>query len=191
MKKSILILLVTTFDRILLRLVNFKTMKSIKLLFVILITSFLGFSQTQNSYRIMDWQLKDKEINISEAKKEGFAISFRNSDTFTCPYEVDFKKMRVAWNEDIGNNDEKLYYFFNFEEKTVSVYNDYGDKNFYDIKRIRRKRDEVRIKINSNKEKVLISVNLKNGEFKEVIYDKNKNISYITVHGKVYLYPRN
>ena len=189
MKKSILILLVTTFDRILLRLVNFKTMKSIKLLFVILITSFLGFSQTQNIYRKMDWQLKDKEINISEAKKEGFAISFRNSNTFTCPYEVDFKKMRVVWSENIGNNDEKLYYFFNFEEKTVSVYNDYGDKHFYDIKRIRRKRDEVRIKIYSNKEKVLISVNLKNGEFKEVIY--NKNISHITVHGKVYLYPRN
>lgn len=173
------------------RLVNFKTMKSIKLLFVILITSFLGFSQTQNNYRKMDWQLKDKKINISEAKKEGFAISFRNSDTFSCPYEVDFKKMRVVWREDNGNNDEKLYYFFNFEEKTVSVYNDYGDKHFYDIKRIRRKRDEVRIKINSNKEKVLISVNLKNGEFKEVIYNKNKNISHITVHGKVYLYPRN
>ena len=191
MKKSILILLVTTFDRILLRLVNFKTMKSIKLLFVILITSFLGFSQTQNNYRKMDWQLKDKKINISEAKKEGFAISFRNSDTFSCPYKVDFRKMRVIWREDNGNNDEKLYYFFNFEEKTVSVYNDYGDKHFYDIKRIRRKGDEVRIKINSNKEKVLISVNLKNGEFKEVIYNKNKNISHITVHGKVYLYPRN
>ena len=139
----------------------------------------------------MDWQLKDKKINISEAKKEGFAISFRNSDSDTCPYKVNFKKMGVFWREDISNNDEKLYYFFNFEEKTVSVYNDYGAKHFYDVKRIRRKRGEVRIKINSNKEKVLISVNLKNGEFKEVIYDKNKNISYITQHGKVYLYPKN
>ena len=79
-------------------------MKSIKLLFVILITSFLGFSQTQNIYRKMDWQLKDKKINISEAKKEGFAISFRNSDTFACPYKVDFRKMRVNCREDNGNN---------------------------------------------------------------------------------------
>ena len=158
------------------------------LIIVVLVYSSLN---AQNNYRKMDWQLKDKKINISEAKKEGFAISFRNSDSDTCPYKVNFKKMGVFWREDISNNDEKLYYFFNFEEKTVSVYNDYGDKHFYDIKRIRRKRGEVRIKINSNKEKVLISVNLKNGEFKEVIYDKNKNISYITQHGKVYLYPKN
>jgi hypothetical protein len=158
------------------------------LIIVVLVYSSLN---AQNNYRKMDWQLKDKKINISEAKKEGFAISFRNSDTDTCPYKVNFKKMGVFWREDISNNDEKLYYFFNFEEKTVSVYNDYGAKHFYDVKRIRRKRDEVRIKINSNKEKVLISVNLKNGEFKEVIYDKNKNISYITQHGKVYLYPKN
>ena len=163
-----------------------------KNIFVLIIVVLVYSSvNAQNNYRKMDWQLKDKKINISEAKKEGFAISFRNSDTFSCPYKVDFKKMRVVWRKDNGNNDEKLYYFFNFEEKTVSVYNDYGDKHFYDIKRIRRKRDEVRIKINSNKEKVLISVNLKNGEFKEVIYDKNKNISYITQHGKVYLYPKN
>jgi hypothetical protein len=158
------------------------------LIIVVLVYSSLN---AQNNYRKMDWQLKDKKINISEAKKEGFAISFRNSDSDTCPYKVNFKKMGVFWREDISNNDEKLYYFFNFEEKTVSVYNDYGDKHFYDVKRIRRKRGEVRIKINSNKEKVLISVNLKNGEFKEVIYDKNKNISYITQHGKVYLYPKN
>lgn len=158
------------------------------LIIVVLVYSTLN---AQNNYRKMDWQLKDKKINISEAKKEGFAISFRNSDSDTCPYKVNFKKMGVFWREDISNNDEKLYYFFNFEEKTVSVYNDYGAKHFYDVKRIRRKRGEVRIKINSNKEKVLISVNLKNGEFKEVIYDKNKNISYITQHGKVYLYPKN
>lgn len=158
------------------------------LIIVVLVYSSLN---AQNNYRKMDWQLKDKKINISEAKKEGFAISFRNSDSDTCPYKVNFKKMGVFWREDISNNDEKLYYFFNFEEKTVSVYNDYGAKHFYDVKRIRRKRGEVRIKINSNKEKVLISVNLKNGEFKEVIYDKNKNISYITQHGKVYLYPKN
>jgi len=163
-----------------------------KNIFVLIIVVLVYSSvNAQNNYRKMDWQLKDKKINISEAKKEGFAISFRNSDSDTCPYKVNFKKMGVFWREDISNNDEKLYYFFNFEEKTVSVYNDYGAKHFYDVKRIRRKRDEVRIKINSNKEKVLISVNLKNGEFKEVIYNKNKNISYITQHGKVYLYPKN
>ena len=191
MKKSILILLVTTFDRILLRLVNFKTMKSIKLLFVILITSFLAFSQTQTIYGKMDWALIDKSINISDAKEEGFLMTFRNSDTSSCPYKVDFKKMEVFWREDISNNQEKLFYFFDFEKKTVSVYNIYGKKHFYQIKRIKRKKDEVIVKINSKDEKIFISVKLKGGVFKEVRYDKNKNISHITEHGKVYLYPRN
>ena len=43
----------------------------------------------------------------------------------------------------------------------------------------------------SKDEKIFISVKLKGGVFKEVRYDKNKNISHITEHGKVYLYPRN
>lgn len=163
-----------------------------KNIFVLIIIGLVYSSlNAQNTYRKMDWQLKDKKIDISVAKKEGFAISFRNSDTDTCPYKIDFRKMKVFWREDLSNNHEKLYYFFNLEEKTVSVYDVYGSKHFYDIKRIKRKRDEVRVKINSKKEKVLISVNLSNGEFKEVIYDKKEKISYFTEHGKVYLYPKN
>ena len=153
---------------------------------------FIFFSSSsQTIYDRMDWHLKDKKININDAKKEGFAISFRNSDTTSCPYNVDFKKMKVFWREDISNNQEKLFYFFDFDKKTVSVYNLYRKKYVYNIKRIRRKKDEVCIKINSNKEKVLISVNLTDGKFKEVKYDKIKNISFITEHGKVYMYPKN
>lgn len=153
---------------------------------------FIFFSSSsQTIYDRMDWHLKDKKININDAKKEGFAISFRNSDTHSCPYKVDFKRMKVFWNEDIGNNEEILFYFFDLEEKTVSVYNIYGKKHFYQIKRIKRKKDEVIVKINSKDEKIFISVKLYGGVFKEVKYDKNRNISHITQHGKVYMYPKN
>lgn len=164
-------------------------MKKIFVFYVFVLFSTLINAQT--IYDRMDWHLKDKKININDAKKEGFAISFRNSDTTSCPYKVDFKKMKVFWREDISNNREKLFYFFDLEEKTVSVYNIYDKKYFYQIKRIKRKKDEVIVKISSKDEKIFISVNLTDGKFKEVRYDKNKNISFITEHGKVYMYPKN
>jgi len=166
-------------------------MKSITLLFVILITSSLGFSQTQTIFDKMEWVLTDKSINISDAKEEGFLMTFSGANHYDCPYKIVYKNLSYSWVEEGGDLGQDLLYFFDFEKKKLTIYSPYKKLYSYRIKKNSFKNGTVNIKINNNSEKILISINLNTNQFKQVAYNKESKISSIIIHGQVRLQPKN
>lgn len=155
-----------------------------KLIIILLFLNSLGIF-SQNPFT------NEEKRNIKVYKKEGFIITFRNSNTKFCPYRAEFNKRDVYWSEVISNNSETLIYVFDFKEKTVSVSNLYNQKYFYKIKKLKIKKDNIVIEILNEDEIILILVKLKKGMFRELKYNTCENISQIIEHGEVNIYSKN
>jgi len=164
-------------------------MKTIFLFLVTITTIFNSLSQTKIPK--MDWALLDKKIIINNAKKEGFAISFRGPRTFDSPYKVNFKQLSNVWAEGVeGDLDIKLYYFIDFEKNNVSVYDSHRKLCRYDIVRNKIKGNLLKIKIKYANQKGFILINLSNGDFKQITYNKKTKLYSASSHESVYLYPK-
>jgi len=136
----------------------------------------------------MDWLLRDKKIVISEAKKNGFAISFRAANIFTVPGKIPLNRVKVIGDEELGDPERKLYYFFDLDKNTLSIYNSYRKLYGLTIKKVKIKKDVVIVKIKHKTENYVLWVDLATGDYKEVRYDKKNKVSTIQIHEAVFMY---
>jgi hypothetical protein len=163
-----------------------------KAIFGIILTLSISFiSLSQNKTTKMDWLLRDRKIELSDAKKEGFAISFRGPRTFDSPYKVNFKQLSNVWAEGVeGDLEVKLFYFIDFDRGTVSIYDYYRKLYKYEIKRKIVRGDNIKIKMKYRDEKSVIVINLVSGDFKQITYNKKTKIYTASSHESIYLYPK-
>lgn len=137
-----------------------------------------------------DWYLKDKAIDIELAKEEGFAISFRAANSIDLKGRKNIRKVDLIADQDLGDLQEKLFYYLDLKKKKVSVYT-YNEKLFsYSITRTKSHGNECWVKIKDGKDRIWIWVELDTHRFKQLRFYKVLNRSFLTVHDYVYLYPK-
>lgn len=163
-------------------------MKTIFLITVLFTTSFISLSQKITTK--MEWAIRDKMINVNDAKKEGFLMSFSGSENLMSTDKIKIGKIGKSEITDFGRYNESLFYFFNFETKKLTIYSP-NEKLFdYEIKRVVIKKNDVLIKIKTKREKFDILVDLVENKFYEVKYDRYRKISLIQFHNSIALYPK-
>lgn len=163
-------------------------MKTIFLITVLVTTSFITLSQKITTK--MEWALIDKMINVSEAKKEGFLVVFKGAENQMVNNRVKMGKFCNSEITNFGKFDRELYYFFNFQTKKLTIYSP-NEKLFdYEIKRVKRGKNDVTIKIKTKREIIEVSVDLVENKFYEVKYNRYKKASHIQFHNRVYLYSK-
>jgi len=163
-------------------------MKTIFLITVLFTTSFISLSQKITTK--MEWAIRDKMINVNDAKKEGFLMSFKGSENLMSTDKIKIGKIGKSEITDFGHYNESLYYFFNFETKKLTIYS--SDKKLfeYEIKRSIKKKNTVQVKIKTKREVININVDLVENKFYEVKYDRYRKISLIQFHNSINLYPK-
>lgn len=164
-------------------------MKKIIGLLSLVFLSFTCLSQSKSLK--MDWLLSDKKIVISEAKKHGFAVSFRAANIAVVPGKMSINKIDLEADEEQGDSDRKLYYFFDFDKDRLSIYTTYRKVYALQIKKVSTKGNVVKVKIKYRNERFVMLIDLSNGNYKEVRYDKKTKISTMQVHNSVYMYNKN
>ena len=138
----------------------------------------------------MEWAIRDKMINVNDAKKEGFLMSFSGSENQMSTDKIKIGKIGKSEITDFGRYNESLFYFFNFETKKLTIYSRTKKLFDYEIKRVIRKKNDILIKIKTKREKFDISVDLVENKFYEVKYDRYRKISLIQFHNSIELYPK-
>lgn len=157
---------------------------------LIFLTLLFASQSTLMAQKNADWNLRDKAIDIEQAKEEGFAISFRAANSIDLKGRKNIRKVDLIADQDLGDLQEKLFYYVDLKKKKVSVYT-YNEKLFsYSITRTKSHGNEFWVKIKDGKDRVWISVELDTHRFKQLRYYKGLNLSVLTVHDYVYLYPK-
>ena len=156
----------------------------------IVLVQLMTVSFAQKITTKMEWAIRDKMINLNDAKKEGFLMSFSGSENLMSTDKIKIGKIGKSEITDFGRYNESLFYFFNFETKKLTIYSP-NEKLFdYEIKRVIRKKNDILIKIKTKREKFDILVDLVENKFYEVKYDRYRKISLIQFHNSIALYPK-
>jgi len=165
-------------------------MKIRNLTLSIVIVHLMTISFAQKITTKMEWAIRDKMINLNVAKKEGFLVTFRGSENQMSPDRIKIGKIGNSEITEFGKYNESLYYFLNFQTKKLTIYSP-NEKLFeYEIKRIKRGKNDVTVKIKTKREIIEISVGLEDNKFYEVKYDWYRKISLIQYHNRISLYPK-
>jgi hypothetical protein len=165
-------------------------MKIRNLTLSIVIVQLMTVSFAQKIRTKMEWAIRDKMINVNDAKKEGFLMSFSGSENQMSTDKIKIGKIGKSEITDFGRYNESLFYFFNFETKKLTIYSRTKKLFDYEIKRVIRKKNDILIKIKTKREKFDISVDLVENKFYEVKYDRYRKISLIQFHNSIELYPK-
>jgi hypothetical protein len=165
-------------------------MKIRNLTLSIVIVQLMTVSFAQKIRTKMEWAIRDKMINVNDAKKEGFLMSFSGSENQMSTDKIKIGKIGKSEITDFGRYNESLFYFFNFETKKLTIYSRTKKLFDYEIKRVIRKKNDILIKIKTKREKFDMSVDLVENKFYEVKYDRYRKISLIQFHNSIELYPK-
>jgi hypothetical protein len=160
-------------------------MKIRNLTLSIVIVQLMTVSFAQKIRTKMEWAIRDKMINVNDAKKEGFLMSFSGSENQMSTDKIKIGKIGKSEITDFGRYNESLFYFFNFETKKLTIYSRTKKLFDYEIKRVIRKKNDILIKIKTKREKFDISVDLVENKFYEVKYDRYRKISLIQFHNSI------
>jgi len=165
-------------------------MKIRNLTLSIVIVHLMTISFAQKITTKMEWAIRDKMINVSEAKKNGFLVTFRGAENMMANDKVKIGKIGNSEITEFGKYNESLYYFFNFQTKKLTIYSPNKKLFEYEIKRLKRGKNDVTVKVKTKREIIEISVGLEDNKFYEVKYDRYRKISLIQFHNRISLYPK-
>jgi hypothetical protein len=82
--------------------------------------TFVSYSQKKS---LFEWPIADETIDINEAKKEGFAMSFSQPSYYVYKEKVNIKKSLCGLDMymNSGETNDQFFYFFDIENKKITV----------------------------------------------------------------------
>jgi hypothetical protein len=151
--------------------------------------TFLGYSQKKS---LFEWPIVDEVININVAKKEGFALSFRQPSYYVYKEKVNIKKSLCGLDMhlNLGETNYHFYYFFDIKNKKITVVQNRNHTYKYNFSKVNIKNNVLVFKIKEDDKSINIYVDLNNNIFKFSEYNKTLKMSDVSVCGDVAFYPK-
>ena len=164
-------------------------MKYVLILFYSLSLAFVSYSQKKS---LFEWPIVDETIDIDEAKKQGFAMSFSQPSYYGYKGKVNIKKslcgLHMYMNS--GTTNYQFFYFFDIENKKITLVQNWNMVYTYNFSKVSIKNNVLVFKIKEDDKSVSIFVDLNNHIFKYTEYFEAINMSDVSVCGDVYFYPK-
>jgi hypothetical protein len=151
--------------------------------------TFVSYSQKKS---LFEWPIADETIDINEAKKEGFAMSFSQPSYYVYKEKVNIKKSLCGLDMYInsGTTNDQYYYFFNIKNKKITVVQNRNMVYAFNFAKVSVKNNILIFKIKEDDKSISIYVDLNNHIFKYTEYFEAINMSDVSVCGDVYFYPK-
>jgi hypothetical protein len=163
-------------------------MKTILILLSTLTLTFLSYSQKKS---LFEWPIVDESIDIYEAKKEGFAMSFNESNSYVYRGKVDLSELySIESDIELGTSTVNYFYFFDIKKKKVTVLENRNMVYKYNKLKVKDKEGILVFKRKYRKNIIEIRVDLINNVFQISEYNKKLKINNVSVSLDIAFYPK-
>ena len=163
-------------------------MKTILILLSSLTLTFVSYSQKKS---LFEWPIVDKPIDEEIAKKEGFAMSFSQPSSYVYKDKVNINYLCGSdIHVDLGMTNDQFFYFFDIENKKITVVQNRSIVYKYDFSKVRIKNNVLIFRIKEDGKTINIYVGLDNHVFKITEYNESLNMTDVSVCVDAYFYPK-